>query len=186
MSGRKTKSPIPLSTNLNLGDWSTCKVARPVCSALDPPRFETSVVCIVENNLSMGTGIRDPPVIGKCFISQQERRSTRSDCTKIWTYVEEESEHICFEKYSGIARKILMCGLFVSLLRFLRTQRISIIMLEVHRLLWIKHKAFNLLNPTGYVMHHQFNIQQLYVLPTLYSCVLYLSQNKQRLVPLTA
>ena len=29
----------------------------------------------------------------------------------------------------------------------------------------------NLLKPTGYVMHHQFNIQQLYVLPTLYLCV---------------
>ena len=29
-------------------------------------------------------------------------------------------------------------------------------------------------------------IQQLYALPTLYLCVLYLSQNKQRLVPLTA
>ena len=45
---------------------------------------------------------------------------------------------------------------------------------------------FNLLKPTGYVMHQQFNIQQLYVLPTLYLCVLYLSENKQRLVPLTA
>ena len=44
----------------------------------------------------------------------------------------------------------------------------------------------NLLKPTGYVMHPQFNIQQLYVLPTLYLCVLYLSENKQRLVPLTA
>ena len=43
----------------------------------------------------------------------------------------------------------------------------------------------NLLKPTGYVMHQQFNIQQLYVLPTLYLCVLYLSENKQRLVPLT-
>jgi hypothetical protein len=31
----------------------------------------------------------------------------------------------------------------------------------------------NLLKPTGYVMHQQFNIQQLYVLPTLYLCVLY-------------
>jgi len=39
---------------------------------------------------------------------------------------------------------------------------------------------------TGYVMHHQFNIQQLYALPTLYLCFLYLSENKQRLVPLTA
>jgi hypothetical protein len=30
----------------------------------------------------------------------------------------------------------------------------------------------NLLKPTGYVMHQQFNIQQLYVLLTLYLCVL--------------
>ena len=45
---------------------------------------------------------------------------------------------------------------------------------------------FNLLKPAGYVMHQQFNIQQLYALPTLYLCVLYLSENKQRLVPLTA
>ena len=47
--------------------------------------------------------------------------------------------------------------------------------------------CINLLKTTRYVMHHQFfNIQQLYVLPTLYLCVLYLSENKQRLVPLTA
>ena len=45
---------------------------------------------------------------------------------------------------------------------------------------------FKLLKPTGHVMHQQFNIRQLYVLPTLYLCVLYLSENKQRLVPLTA
>ena len=44
----------------------------------------------------------------------------------------------------------------------------------------------NRLNPTGHVMHQQFNIQQLYVLPTLYLCVLYLSENKQRLVPLAS
>ena len=36
--------------------------------------------------------------------------------------------------------------------------------------------------PTGYVMHHQFNIQQLYAPSTLYLCVLYLSEKKQRLV----
>ena len=42
------------------------------------------------------------------------------------------------------------------------------------------------LKPTGHVMHQQFIIQQLYVLPALYLCVLYLSENKQRLVPLTA
>jgi hypothetical protein len=50
------------------------------------------------------------------------------------------------------------------------------------------HEAlcFNLLKPAGHVMHQQFNSQQLYALPTQYLCVLYLSENKQRLVPLTA
>jgi len=47
------------------------------------------------------------------------------------------------------------------------------------------HSTIKLLKPTGYVMHQQFNIQQLYALPTLYLCVLYLSENKQRLVALT-
>ena len=59
---------------------------------------------------------------------------------------------------------------------------IIIIIIEFTRV----RACINLLNPTGYVMHHQFNIQQLYALPTLYLCVLYLSENKQRLVPLTA
>ena len=44
---------------------------------------------------------------------------------------------------------------------------------------------FKLLKPTVHVMHQQFNIQQLYALPTLYLYVLHLSHNKQRLVPLT-
>jgi len=46
--------------------------------------------------------------------------------------------------------------------------------------------VINLLKPTFYAMHYQFNIQQLYALPTLHLCVLYLSENKLRLVPLTA
>jgi hypothetical protein len=32
----------------------------------------------------------------------------------------------------------------------------------------------NLLKPTGYVMHQQFNILQLYALPTLYSCFIFI------------
>ena len=43
-----------------------------------------------------------------------------------------------------------------------------------------------LLKPTDHVMQQQFNIQQLYALSKRCLCVLYLSQNKQRLVPLTA
>jgi hypothetical protein len=41
------------------------------------------------------------------------------------------------------------------------------------------NSAFKGLKPTGHVMHHQFNIQQLYALPTLYLCVLYLSENSE-------
>ena len=50
---------------------------------------------------------------------------------------------------------------------------------------WEEMDWINLLKPTDHVMHQQFNIQKLYALPTLYLCVLYLSENKQRLVPLT-
>jgi hypothetical protein len=40
----------------------------------------------------------------------------------------------------------------------------------------------NPLKPTGYVMHHQqFNIQQLYALPTLYLCVSYLPEKNSDL-----
>ena len=49
---------------------------------------------------------------------------------------------------------------------------------------YVMHQQFNLLNPTGHATHQQFNIQQLYVLPTLYLCVLCLRENKQRLVAL--
>ena len=50
----------------------------------------------------------------------------------------------------------------------------------------VKTCTVNLLKPTGHYIYHQFNIKKLYALPTLYLCVLYLSENKQRLVPLTA
>jgi len=42
-----------------------------------------------------------------------------------------------------------------------------------------KINVVNLLKSTGY-------IQQFYALPTMYLCVLYLSENKQRLMSLTA
>ena len=48
----------------------------------------------------------------------------------------------------------------------------------------VQSEFFNLIQPTGYVTHQQFNIQQLYALPTLYLCVLYLSENKELPVPL--
>jgi hypothetical protein len=57
--------------------------------------------------------------------------------------------------------------------------------LELQQRICYNYFNFNLLKPNGYVMHLQFNIQQLYALPTLYLCVLYLSEYKQRLVLLT-
>ena len=66
----------------------------------------------------------------------------------------------------------------------------------IFKITWLKHAFliwvlfFKVLATravsAGYVMHQQFNIQQLYALPTLYLCVLYLSENKQQLVPLIA
>ena len=70
-----------------------------------------------------------------------------------------------------------------KLLRYVST---SVCKLMLTRITEGNSRIFNFLKPAGYVMHHQFNIQQLCVLPTLYLCVLYLSENKQRLVPLTA
>jgi len=37
--------------------------------------------------------------------------------------------------------------------------------------------SLNVSKPTGYVMHQQFNIQQLYALPTLYVLCIYLRTN---------
>jgi hypothetical protein len=42
-----------------------------------------------------------------------------------------------------------------------------------------------LLEPGVYVMHYQFDIQQFHILPTLYCCVLYLSQQTATSAPYT-
>jgi len=34
-------------------------------------------------------------------------------------------------------------------------------------------------------MYHQFNVQDSYVLRTLYICVFYLSEKKERILPIT-
>jgi hypothetical protein len=49
---------------------------------------------------------------------------------------------------------------------------------------WFVH--LNLLKSTSYLMHQQFNIRDLYALPALYLCVLYLLDNRQWLVSLTS
>jgi len=36
---------------------------------------------------------------------------------------------------------------------------------------------------TVWLMHQRFKIQQLFILPTMYLCVLYLSENKKQLLP---
>jgi hypothetical protein len=71
---------------------------------------------------------------------------------------------------------------------YIKEERFNVVHIALKRnhILMLQVSAVNLLKPTGYVMHQLFNIQQLYALPTLYLCVLYLSENKQRLVPLTS
>jgi hypothetical protein len=57
---------------------------------------------------------------------------------------------------------------------------------QIRLVIFVCDTLFNRLRNTDHVMHQQFNIQQLYVLPALCWCVLYLSGNKPRLVPLTS
>jgi hypothetical protein len=90
---------------------------------------------------------------------------------KIGEYLDKPSNHWHLRKYCvfNVFSVMISCVLFFSDVLFFQL-----------------HTALNLLKPTSHVMHHQFNIQQLYALPALYLCVLYSSENKQRLVPLTA
>jgi len=86
--------------------------------------------------------------------------------------------------YKYILRQLKGVKEYKNIVKFLMTD-LKLDKIKNFELTWDVF-YINLLEPTGYVMHHQFNTQQLYVLPTLYLCVLYLSGKKQRLVPLTA
>ena len=67
----------------------------------------------------------------------------------------------------------------ISSPKWLRLQYVSVN-------LFTDESKLNPLSPSGHYMYHQFNIHKLYVLSTLYLCVLCGSQNKQRLFPYTA
>ena len=95
--------------------------------------------------------------------------------------------HVCLHAcYHGLSPKLLIR------IRFNQVQELC------HRICWDNFILSLYVSDTGckaesltrpyyvHYMHQQFNIQQLCALPTLYLCVLYLSENKQRLVPLTA
>jgi hypothetical protein len=69
-------------------------------------------------------------------------------------------------------------------MRWRVSRQVELLLYFLYSLHGVNKASVNLLNPTGHLMHQQFNIQKLYVLPTQYLCVLYLSENKQRLVPL--
>jgi hypothetical protein len=72
----------------------------------------------------------------------------------------------------------LSCDILVANERYCAKCAIYSIMFRSYVIIAVS--TFNPLNPTGHVMHHhQFSIQQLYALTTLYLCVLYLSENKQ-------
>ena len=50
---------------------------------------------------------------------------------------------------------------------------------------WLLFATCKCISPSGHYMHHQFNTQQFYVLPTECIFVLCGSENKQRLFPCT-
>ena len=73
---------------------------------------------------------------------------------------------------------------------FLETFRIFTLYLAVNRHLsevqtssHLLSRRINLLKPTGHVMHQQFNIQQLYALPTLYLRFVFIWEQTATFVP---
>jgi hypothetical protein len=104
-------------------------------------------------------------------LATYHRRSAYIPCNKLYLYSRQENTS-CFHFLS----QLVLCT-------FCSPQTNELIGMSTNI---CSTKVFNLLKPTGHVMHQQLNIQQLYALPTLYLCVLYITENKQRLVPLTS
>ena len=119
-----------------------------------------------------------------CFCNHCENRISDRHCTAkrpVNLHFSPKSQRVRKTGYEGTNTRHMRCKSTISVRRS-----------EPNTATWKTNahmeanSIINLLKPSGHVMHQQFNIQQLYVLPTLYLCVLYLSQNKQRLLPLTA
>lgn len=69
---KKKKIPNRSPQTLKFWDMSPLNITRNASSVLDPPRSSLSPACSVGSELTMVTGIRDPPVIGKCSFSKQD------------------------------------------------------------------------------------------------------------------
>ena len=98
--------------------------------------------------------------------------------------------HVRHQQFN-IQKLYVLPTLYLCIFLFISEQTATCINYSINWLVFIAemksvYSAVRTLKPTGHVMHQQFNIQQQYALPTLCLCVLYLSENKQRLVPLTA
>ena len=92
----------------------------------------------------------------------------------------EESQDLQISEGVSVDTGAVHCNCQIFSLKLQRT-----FLFKVWRTRCVYKKAY-LLKLADCVIHQQFNIQQVYLLPTLYLCVLYLSENKQRFVPLTA
>ena len=87
--------------------------------------------------------------------------------------------YLCFSPQTGLLRVLLfLCfptRIFYELLPHLGFMSCQnyLLLLKTTLIISVNNTRFNLLKPTGHVMHQQFNIQQLYVLPTLYLCFVF-------------
>ena len=121
------------------------------------------------------------------------RGSKENIMNNIWRETGKQSNRVHYIQFDIDLTRFGLNGYYHRLQRgyweFSRQLRVKIVHVHVVQNIYktrTDSTRINLLKPTGHVMHQQFNIQQLYVLSTLCLCVLYLSENKQRLVPLTA
>jgi hypothetical protein len=157
-----------------------CGVGRKVivcCAALNVKRVGNSKVTMgVQSRATVRSDVIPLYNVQCSQASCLRSRTFRSDfaarellCKRTRTKLELATDcHPCRSVIAGVLGAVKLCGLYQA---FRKERKVSL------------HPPcqINLLKPTGYMMYHQFNTQQLYALPTLY-----LSEKKQRLVPLTS
>jgi hypothetical protein len=77
-----------------------------------------------------------------------------------------------YETWRKSVWRIVTTDVAFYLARFVHCELINKLFQYQNMHSWtVMYFSLNLLKPTGHAMHQQFNIKQLYALPTLYLCV---------------
>ena len=116
------------------------------------------------------------------FLSSDDLHDGRGDYLLLQYYPLKPYRSVLNQQFN-IQQLYALPSLYCLFCIYLRTN--SDLCHLLHKLIGF-YNRFNTLQHGGHYMYHQFIIQQLYILPTLYIFVLFISPNKQQLVPISA